>query len=64
MGGVHAGEFTTGTMDEVKEQVNVNMKVKEYRDPTQTSPEAPPEPTECYCNKCEYFKNAASLWKF
>jgi hypothetical protein len=31
---VHVGEFMTGTMDEVKEQVDENMKAKEYRDPT------------------------------
>jgi len=30
---VHAGEFMTGTMNEVKEQVHENMKAEEYRDP-------------------------------
>jgi len=39
---VHVGEFMTGTMDEVKEQVDENMKAKEYRDPTQTLSDAPP----------------------
>jgi hypothetical protein len=39
---VHVGEFMTGTMDEVKEQVDENIKAKEYRDPTQTLPDAPP----------------------
>ena len=33
---VHVGEFMTGTMDEVQEQVDENMKAEEYRDPTQT----------------------------
>jgi len=33
---VHVGEFMTGTMDEVKEQVDENMKAKDYKDPTQT----------------------------
>ena len=42
---VHVGEFMTGSMYEVKEQVNESMKAKEYRDPTQTLPNAPPEPT-------------------
>ena len=55
---VHAGEFMTGTMDEVKEQVDENMKVKKYRDPTQTLPDAPPEPAEC--ESCE---NTASWWQ-
>ena len=27
---VHIGEFMTGTTDEVKEQVDENMKAKEY----------------------------------
>ena len=29
---VHVGEFMTGTMDEVKEQVHENMKAEEYED--------------------------------
>jgi hypothetical protein len=51
---VHIGEFMTGTMDEVKEQVNENIKAKEYRDPTQTLSDAPPKLTECDCNKCAH----------
>jgi hypothetical protein len=60
---VHVGEFMTGTMDEVKEKVDENMKAKEYRDPTQTLPDAPPEPTDCDCNKCESCENTASWWQ-
>jgi len=60
---VHVGEFMTGTMDEVKEQVDENMKAKEYRDPTQTLPDAPPEPAECDCNKCESCENTANWWQ-
>ena len=60
---VHVGEFMTGTMDEVKEQVQENMKTQEYRDPTQTLPDAPPEPADCDCNKCESCKNTDSWWK-
>src|SRR5258705_12989813 len=59
---VHVGEIMTGTMDEVKEQVHENMKAEEYRDPTQTLPDAPPEFTDCNCNKCESCKNTAN-WK-
>jgi len=29
------------------------MKAKEYKDPTQTLPDAPPKPTDCDCDKCE-----------
>src|SRR6266436_873786 len=57
---VHVGEFMTGNMDDVKEQVHENMKAEEYRDPTQTLPDAPPESTDCDCNKCESCKNTAN----
>src|SRR6202167_2752778 len=60
---VHVGEFMTGTMDEVKEQVDENMKAKEYKDPTQTLPDAPPEPTDCNCNKCESCESTANWWQ-
>jgi hypothetical protein len=60
---VHLGEFMTGTMDEVKEQVHENMKAKEYKDPTQTLPDAPPEPMDCDCNKCESCKSTANWWQ-
>src|SRR3984957_20984001 len=56
---VHVGEFETGTTDEVKEQVDENMKSEEYKDPTQTLPDAPPEPTDCDCNKCESCESTA-----
>ena len=60
---VHVGEFVTGTMDEVKEQVDKNMKAKEYKDPTQTLPDAPLESTNCDCNNCENGENTASWWE-
>jgi len=41
--GVHIGEFMTGKMDQVEAEVEANQKHdKEYQDPTQTLPEAPP----------------------
>jgi hypothetical protein len=60
---VHVGEFMTGTMDEVKEQVDENMKAKEYKDPTQMLPDAPPEQTDCDCNKCESCESTANWWQ-
>ena len=60
---VHVGEFTTGTMDEVKEQVHENMKTEEYKDPTQTLPDPPPEPTNCDCGKCKSCKDTTSWWQ-
>jgi hypothetical protein len=50
----------TGTIDEVKEQVDENMKAKKYKDSTQTLSDAPPEPTDCDCDKCEYCENTVS----
>jgi len=43
-------------MDEVKEQVQENMKAKNIKIPTQTLPDAPPKPTDCDCDKCESVK--------
>jgi hypothetical protein len=39
------------------------MKDEEYRDPTQTLPDPPPEYTECKCHECESCKNTANWWK-
>ena len=60
---VHVGEFMTGTMDEVKEQVQEHMKTEEYKDPTQTLPDVPPEPADCDCNKCESCEGTANWWR-
>src|SRR5712692_7166503 len=48
--GVHVGEFLTGSMDDVKKNVNKDIECKDYKDPTQTLPNPPPEPSECSCN--------------
>jgi hypothetical protein len=60
---VHAGEFMTGTMDEVKAEVDKNMEDKEYKDPTQTLPDPPPEPTDCDCKTCVPCENTANWWQ-
>src|ERR1700720_3143822 len=60
---VHVGEFKTGTMDEVKEQVHENMKSEEYKDPTQTLPDPPSEPNDCECNKCESCEDTSNWWE-
>ena len=59
---VHVGEFITGTMAEVKAQVQENMKAEEYEDPTQTLPDQPPQFTDCDCEKCESCDNMAKWW--
>jgi hypothetical protein len=60
---VHVGEFMTGTMDEVKEQVHEKMKAADYQDPTQTLPVPPPEYTDCDCTKCKSCENTANWWQ-
>ena len=60
---VHVGEFMKGTVDEVKEQVQENMKATDYQDPTQTLPVPPPESTDCDCTKCKSCENTANWWQ-
>jgi hypothetical protein len=65
---VHIGEFMTGTMDEVRANVNAQSMHKDYKDPTQTLPETPPP----LCNdkhedmkdqtECIECKNVESWW--
>src|SRR5258705_2672554 len=45
------------------EQVHENMKTEEYKDPTQTLPDPPPEPTNCDCGKCKSCKDTTSWWQ-
>jgi hypothetical protein len=61
--GVHVGEFLTGSMDDVKKNVNQDMECKDYKDPTQTLPDSPPEPSECSCNECDSCNNTTNWWK-
>ena len=55
--GVHAGEFLTETMAEVEANINTMEKSdRDYKDPTQTLPEAPPHLCDTpgdHCNKCQ-----------
>jgi hypothetical protein len=39
------------------------MKAEEYKDPTWTLSDPPPEPTDCDCNKCESCKSTANWWQ-
>ena len=59
--GVHVGEFLTGSMDDVKKNVNQDIECKDYKDPTQTLPDPPPEPSECSCNECDSC-NSTTNW--
>jgi hypothetical protein len=57
---MHVSEFMTGTMDEVKKQADKNMKTEEYKNPTQTLPDAPPVPADCDCTKCKSCDNTTN----
>jgi hypothetical protein len=50
--GVHRGEFLTGTMDDVKLEVDKNSSHNTYKDPTQTLPEMIPALCKCQDDKC------------
>ena len=59
---VHIGEFLTGTMEQVKTNVDQNVASDAYMDPTQTLPESPPSPCKIEddishksdtCNSCQ-----------
>ena len=60
---VHVGEFLTGTMDEVKNQVDIDMSQnKNYTDPTQTLPESPPSMCKDACKICLDCKKLDNWW--
>jgi hypothetical protein len=62
--GVHMGEFMTGTMEHVKDDVIKNIsETKTYKDPTQTLPVPPPKSCEKKnCETCEACKDICN-WK-
>ena len=61
---VHQGEFFSGKLEDVIEQVDGYQKNQEYVPPTKTMPEAPPPLcTECNdCNICDNCKALTSWW--
>jgi hypothetical protein len=65
---VHIGEFLTGSMDEVRSQVENNVSGdKNYQDPTQTLPECPPPScniSKIHCPKtCNECINLSTWWE-
>jgi len=60
--GVHVGEFLTGSIDNVKKNVNQDIECKDYKDPTQTLPDPLPEPSEFSCNECDSCNNTTNWW--
>ena len=60
---VHVGGFLTGTMSDVKAEVDENTLHNEnYCDPTQTLPDAPPPLCETPGDECSNCKNLDSWW--
>ena len=60
---VHVGEFLTGTMEEVKTKIDIEVtQNKNYNDPTQTLPESPPPICKNTCNNCSDCKKLDSWW--
>jgi len=66
----HIGEFMTGSHQAVQQIVNKLMIDDEYKDPTQTMPEPPPESCQrqfsCMsdCIRCKSIKNWRSNYKY
>jgi hypothetical protein len=61
---VHVGEFLTGSMSEVKAEIDKNkMHNQNYQDPTQILPEAPPSLCDNDCSdNCDSCKHLGSWW--
>jgi hypothetical protein len=43
---VHMGEFITGTMENIKRNLDIAELENEYKNPTETLPTPPPSPCE------------------
>lgn len=60
---VHVGESLTGTMDKVKDKIDIEVTWnKNNKDPTQTLPESPPPICKDTCNNCLDCKKLNSWW--
>src|ERR1700723_3407078 len=61
---VHIGEFMTGTMADVKASVDKETaENKDYQDPTQTLPDAPPPPCKNeICEECSACERLNTWW--
>jgi hypothetical protein len=57
------GEFLTGTKDEVLQRMQDMSNSEEYKDPTETLPEAPPPMCPTECNACQKCDDIAGWWK-
>ncbi|KAF9455717.1 hypothetical protein BDZ94DRAFT_1293114 [Collybia nuda] len=63
---VHIGEFMTGSMQDVKDQVDENQEFKSYKDPTQILPDPPPPmctQKECSDDDCSKCKKLDTWWE-
>ena len=61
--GAHAGDFMSASLKEVEADVREASASEEYKDPTETLPEAPPVPcSEHGCNACVRCANVDSWW--
>ena len=60
---VHMGEFITGSLEDVKKNVDIAELDDEYRNPTETLPiPPPPQCNQNECGKCKYCK-AIGSWQ-
>ncbi|KIL60197.1 hypothetical protein M378DRAFT_57973, partial [Amanita muscaria Koide BX008] len=57
------GEFLTGTQEEVLQMVQEKAKSPDYKDPTETLPEAPPLMCSVQCKKCKKCRRLETWWE-
>lgn len=57
------GEFLSGTYDEISEKVKLASTTKDYNDPTETLPLAPPPSCLLNCGTCNTCTILKSWWK-
>jgi hypothetical protein len=63
----HAGDFMSASLKEVEDDVRHASTSEDYKDPTETLPEAPPPPCSksrpgYECNDCDRCTNVKSWW--
>ncbi|KIL57946.1 hypothetical protein M378DRAFT_15905 [Amanita muscaria Koide BX008] len=57
------GEFVTGTQEEVLQRVQEKAKSPDYKDPTETLPEAPPPMCSVQCKTCKKCRRLDVWWE-
>jgi hypothetical protein len=61
---MHQGHFLGGTMEDIRQHIDLESKPEEYKDPIMTMPEEPPMPCKHHeCNKCSDCTGISQWWQ-